>query len=135
MFNSITSYQCTSSTEPCFAMDCQCSRLFLGNLQKLMHDFYGRTRTVCKIQLMMFYSSFLKQATIIGLIIKPDYCIYFYFFEYWYVILWCKQYVLGYVKSTPESSLGLSQGELKATNLPGIIQLISPFYIFSQCSY
>ena len=50
---------------------------------------------------MMFYSSFLKQATIIGLIIKPDYCIYFYFFEYWYVILWCKQY--GFIVGRAES--------------------------------
>jgi hypothetical protein len=47
------------------------------------------------------------------------------------VVLGRTKPVLHTTKSTPCSSLGAADGELKATNLLGMIQLISPFSICS----
>ena len=68
---------------------------------------------------------------VIGLVVEPDDNINAQFFEDGDIIMRCESSVLTQDISTPYLSVDLSEGELKATNLLGKIQLRSPFSSFS----
>lgn len=75
-------------------------------------------------------SSLLELSRVISLIVETNNGIDAHFLEDGDVIFRSEIGALYESKSTPRSSLGLSYGELRAINLLGIIQFISPFYIF-----
>ena len=68
---------------------------------------------------------------IIGLVVEPHYCVDAQFLEDGHVVMRGEGSVLSQTIGTPYLSVDLSEGELKATNLLGKIQLRSPFSIFS----
>ena len=68
---------------------------------------------------------------LIGLVVEPDDNTNAEFFEDGDIIMRCESSVLTQDINTPYLSVDLSEGELKATNLLGKIQLRSPFSIFS----
>ncbi len=80
---------------------------------------------------MMLDTIFSEIVRIVSFVVEPHNCSNAKFLEDRNVIIGSKSTILDYSLITPYLSIGLSEGELKATNFWGRIQLRSPFYIFS----
>ena len=96
-----------------------------------MHDIQGRNTTIGEVEFLMFDSIFYKVICVISFVIETDYSRHSKFLEDRDVICGCEGSILSNVGCTPYLSVVLSDGELKAINLLGKIQLRSPFSIFS----
>lgn len=130
MLDSVATNESASPPQPSLAMHSQCSLLLLSYLQKLLYNFFRRTRPISEVKLMMLDPSLLELSAIVGLVVETDHSCDSHLFEDGDVVFGSEVDVLDKGAITPESSLGLSAGELKATNLPGIIQFKSPFSSF-----
>jgi len=86
-----------------------------------------RNTAIGKIQLLMVDALFNEIGSFISFIIEPDNGGNSQFFEDRNIVIGRITAVLRYSSITPYLSVLLSEGELKATNLLGMIQFKSPF--------
>lgn len=99
-------------------------------VQKLMHDFNGRDTTIWEIQFDMVDSFLSEVRGFISLVVQPYNASNLEFLEYWHIVIWSEGAILHSNLITLYLSTGLSDGELNAMNLLGMIQFKSPFSIF-----
>lgn len=95
-----------------------------------MHDFYGGNAAIRKVEFDMVDSLLGEVSCLVGLIIQPYNASHLQFLEDRHVIIRREGAILHHKDSTLYLSTGLSEGELKAMNLLGMIQFKSPFSIF-----
>lgn len=96
-----------------------------------MDDFDGGNAAIGKVEFDVVDSLLDEVGRLVGLVVETHHCTDLQFFEDGDVVVGSKGAVLRGVGGTLYLSTGLSEGELKATNLLGMIQLRSPFSIFS----
>ena len=96
-----------------------------------MDDLKRGNAAIGEVQLDVFYILLSEVSSIVGLVIESNDCCNFQFFKNGDVVVGCEGAVLRVGQGTLYLSTGLSEGELNATNLLGMIQLRSPFSIFS----
>jgi hypothetical protein len=95
-----------------------------------VNNLYGGNAAIREIELVMLDSFLGKISSLVGLVIKANHASYPQLLKDGHVIVRGKDAILGKSGDTSYLSLGLSEGELKATNLFGMIQFKSPFSIF-----
>jgi hypothetical protein len=88
---------------------------------------HGRDAAVSEIELMMVDALLYEVAGIIGLVIKSHHSGNPQFFKNRDIVIRRESSILPINRVTPYLSTVLSEGELNATNLLGMIQFKSPF--------
>jgi len=121
----------TCAAQTCLAVHCYRTCFLLCDFQELVDDLKRGNAAIGEVQLDVFYILLSEVSSIVGLVIESNDCCNFQFFKNGDVVVGCEGAVLRVGQGTLYLSTGLSEGELNATNLLGMIQLRSPFSIFS----
>lgn len=95
-----------------------------------MDDFNGRHAAVREIEFDMVDALLGEVSSLVCLVVQPDNAPNLQLFEDGHIIIGREGAVLHGRNGTLYLSTGLSEGELKAMNLLGMIQFRSPFSIF-----
>lgn len=95
-----------------------------------MHDFNGRNTAVGKVEFNVIDALLSEVSRLVGLVVQPYNASNLQFFEDRDVIIRREGAILHHKDNTLYLSTGLSEGELNAMNLFGMIQFKSPFSIF-----
>jgi hypothetical protein len=91
----------------------------------------GGDAAIREVEIHMIDLLLGEVGSIVCLIVEPHHSADLQFLKDRHVVIWRKGAILHLEGLTLYLSTGLSEGELKAMNLLGMIQLRSPFSIFS----